>query len=235
MHPILFKLGPITVFSYGAMVALGFAIAVALVYRRAGRFGIDKNKAVDLFILILVSGIVGGRLFYVLLNLKIYAANPLAVFNLSEGGLVWYGAFLLGLASAAAYMRVNRMRFWDTMDMASPYIALGQAFGRIGCFLNGCCYGLGRHPVQLYSSAALFLIFMILRLWRGRRRFEGEIFLGYLLLYSLKRLLVEFLRGDNPRIFLNLTLSQILSVPIFLIALALFARKAAGWRKSTSG
>lgn len=252
MHPVLLRLGPLAVFSYGAMVALGFAVAVLLVYRRAKDFGVDKNKAVDLFIIILLGGLAGGRMLYVLSNPAYYIANPLAIINLSEGGLVWYGAFLLGLFAAAFYMHINRMRFWNVMDMASPYIALGQALGRIGCFLNGCCYGIVapagfpfgvifpeetamRHPAQLYSSLTLMLIFVVLRLWQDRRHFEGEIFLGYLMLYSFKRFLMEFLRGDNPRILFDLTLAQVMSMAIFLAATAVFIGKARQWRKNASG
>jgi phosphatidylglycerol:prolipoprotein diacylglycerol transferase len=231
------------------MVALGFAAGVFLIYLRAKEFGVDKNKAVDLFIIILLCGVIGGRALYVISNPAYYMTNPLAAINLSEGGLVWYGAFTLGLFAAALYMSVNRMRFWNVMDMASPYIALGQAFGRIGCLLNGCCYGIAapdgfplgvvfpgsavvRYPAQIYSSLALILIFVILRLWQDKRRFEGEVFLGYLMLYSCKRFLIEFLRGDNPRILLNLTQAQMMSITVFLIAVAVFARKAHRWRKS---
>jgi len=251
MHPVLLRLGPLTVFSYGALVALGFAAAVFLIYRRAASFGVNRDKAVDLFIIILLSGVIGGRILYVLFNPAYYMERPLAILNLSEGGLVWYGAFLAGLFAAALYMRRKKMRFWNVMDMASPYIALGQALGRLGCFLNGCCYGTvvpdnfpfgvvfasgiaARHPTQLYSSLALILIFIVLRLWQDIRRFEGEIFLGYLMLYSFKRFLIEFLRGDNPKALAGLTVSQALSVVIFFVAAAIFIRKAEIWRRNVS-
>lgn len=236
MHPILLKLGPLTVYSYGVMVALGFALATTCVYLRAPKYGIDRNAIVDLMILMLVFGIGGARAFYVLQNLAYYRLNPSEIINLSKGGLVWYGAFLSGLAAAAAYMKIRKMDFWESLDLAAPYIALAQAVGRIGCFLNGCCYGTPAadgtpHPTQLYSAALLIGIFAALRLWQERRRFKGEIFLGYCVLYSLKRFLVEFLRGDNPHVVFGLTVSQAISCAVFFISLVVFIFMAAAWKK----
>lgn len=248
MHPILFKLGPLNIYSYGVMVALGFALATLCIYARAPKYGIDRDQVVDLMIIMLISGLVGARSFYVLQNLDYYRVNPFEILNLSRGGLVWYGAFILGLAGAALYIRIKRMDFWQAADLAAPYIALAQSVGRIGCFLNGCCYGSEApsgclvavkgacgdylcHPTQLYSALALLCIYIILRLWQEYRRFTGEIFLGYCILYSYKRILAEFLRGDNPRIIFNLTMAQIISCAILICAAAFFITKASRWKK----
>jgi phosphatidylglycerol---prolipoprotein diacylglyceryl transferase len=236
MHPILLKLGPLNVYSYGVMVALGFALATAFVYMRAPTFGIDRDNVVDLMILMLVSGIVGARLFYILQNIGYYCENPYEIPNLSKGGLVWYGAFITGLGSAAAYIRIKKMDFWESLDLAAPYIALAQAVGRIGCFMNGCCYGTAMadgtlHPTQLYSAASLIFIFVILRIWQDHRHFKSEIFLGYCVLYSSKRFLVEFMRGDNPRIFFGFTISQVISCIVFVISLGTLIAMAAAWKK----
>lgn len=231
MHPILLKLGPVTIYSYGAFVALAFAVSAFLIYRRAADFGIDKDKVADLFILMLVAGIIGARLLYVLLNIEHYKAAPLELTDLSKGGLVWYGGFFAALSAAIVYTNRKRMEFLNTMDLIAPYIALGQAFGRVGCFFNGCCYGINGMPVQLYSSFLLVVIFIILRFWQGRRRFEGEISLGYCVLYSLKRFGIEFLRGDNPRIFLNLTISQIISLFVIIAAAFIFIKKVYEWKE----
>ncbi|MDP3804358.1 MAG: prolipoprotein diacylglyceryl transferase, partial [Candidatus Omnitrophota bacterium] len=141
MHPILLKLGPFTVYSYGVMVAIGFGIFTFLVYRRAAKFNIDQDKIIDLTILILVWGIIGARLLYVASNLSFYLANPVDIVNLSKGGLVWYGGFLAALFAGMVYLKNNRLNFWEITDLIAPYIALAQGFGRIGCFFNGCCYG----------------------------------------------------------------------------------------------
>jgi len=248
MHPVLLKFGPFVVYSYGVMVAIGFALSSALIWRRAGIFNLNKEKCVDLAILVLVSGILGARLLYVFLNIPYYRANPLEVIMLSKGGLVWYGGFLSALIAMAAYIRLNRLDFWSVADLFAPYAALAQAFGRIGCFLNGCCYGIKtpagfplavtfpcdaepRLPAQLISAGLLFLIFWILAARQRNRRFGGEIFFAYCLLYSLKRFGMEFLRGDNPKVLFGLTVSQLISAAIFVAALAVFLYKARRWKK----
>jgi phosphatidylglycerol:prolipoprotein diacylglycerol transferase len=139
----------------------------------------------------------------------------------------------------------------QALDLAAPYIALAQALGRIGCFLNGCCYGAEapehfslalysaydgcmRHPAQLYSAAMLLAIFVILRVWHELRRFKGEVFLGYCMLYSAKRFAVDFLRGDMPKVFLDLTAAQLISAALFLAAAAIFVYRHMTliWKKS---
>jgi len=231
MHPILLKLGPFTVYSYGAFVALGFAAATFLIYRRAASFHIDKDNIIDLVILMLVAGVAGARLLYVLLNFGYYRANPFEIINLSKGGLVWYGGFLAALGSTIMYTKLKKMEFWNTMDLIAPYIALAQAFGRIGCFFNGCCYGRDGIPVQLYSSLLLVIIFILLALRQNWRKFTGEIVLDYCILYSLKRFGIEFFRGDNPKIFLGMTISQIISLVVLALAIPIFIKKASKWKE----
>lgn len=249
MHPVLFTIGSFAVYSYGVMVALGFAVATFFVWRGAEQFGFDRNKVVDVMIIALVSGIIGARALYVMINLAYYRQNPLEALNLSRGGLVWYGGFIVSFLTLVIYTRRARWDLWKLLDLIAPYIALAQGFGRIGCFLNGCCYGVEaprgnffsvlypgehalRHPSQLYSAVLLFGLFAILKAWQDRRRFAGEIFLGYCMLYATKRFLVEFLRGDNPKLFLGLTMSQEISVVILAASAAFFTYKAAAWRKS---
>ena len=233
MHPILLKLGPLTIYSYGAFVALGFAVAALLINRRAISFGIDKNNSIDLVVLMLVAGIIGARLLYVCLNLGYYRANPLEIIDLSKGGLVWYGGFFAAIVSAALYIRQKKMGFLNTMDLVTPYIALAQAFGRVGCFLNGCCYGFNGFPIQPISAILLLIIFIILRSWQDRRRFKGEIAIGYCMLYSLKRFGVEFFRADNPRIIIGLTISQVISLFVFITAVIIFMKKVSNGKRKT--
>lgn len=250
MHPVLIKIGPISIYSYGVMVALGFGLATLLVIKNAGRGGLDKNRIIDFAILALTAGIVGARLFYVLLNIEYYRANPFEIFDLSKGGLVWYGGFSSASLVSIWYLKKNGIQFWIFADLVAPYIALGQSLGRIGCFLNGCCFGIEssshfplavifpggqalRHPAQIYSSLALLFIFFILRIWHERPHFNGQIFLGYCILYSMKRFILEFLRGDNPgTAFFNLTISQAISILVFSIATSVFVCKAFKWKRA---
>ncbi|MCM8760586.1 MAG: prolipoprotein diacylglyceryl transferase [Candidatus Omnitrophica bacterium] len=251
MHPILFKLGPISVYSYGVMVALGFAVSLGLIWHRAPTFGLDRDKVIDYAILVLITGVAGARILYVLLNLEYYVARPLEVVNLSKGGLVWYGGFALALTASLLFVRIKRLDFWAMSDLVAPYLALAQAFGRVGCFFNGCCYGvevrqdfplgavlapdgISRFPAQLYSAFLLIAIFALLRFWQDRKHFNGEIFLGYCMLYADKRFFMEFLRGDNPKILMGLTLSQLISISVFMVASALFVYMLERWKKGIS-
>ncbi len=243
MHPILLKLGPLSIYSYGVMVAVGFSIVALLVYRRAPKFGVNGDMMIDYLVLALVSGVIGARMLYVLLNFGYYKAFPIEVLNLSKGGLVWYGGFAAAILALTWFTKRRGLDLWSIADLLAPYIALGQAFGRIGCYLNGCCYGIpapdnfifGRtHPTQIYSSILLFIIFAVLLKWQSARRFKGEIFMGYCMLYSCKRFFIEFMRADNPRIFMGLTISQLVSVAVLLAALYIFKIKADEWRKKVS-
>jgi len=234
MHPVLFNIGPLRVYSYGAFVALAFAVFALLTERRARAMNIDSGRMLDLAILILVSGIVGSRIMYVTLNMSYYAANPAELIDLSKGGLVWYGGAFAAFLAGSIYVKINRMDLWNILDLIAPYLALGQSLGRIGCFFNGCCYASDGAPVQLYSSAILLVIFVILRIWQDARKFKGEIFLGYCMLYPVKRFAIEFLRADNPRILAGLTISQVISVFVFVIAFAIFFKRRAIWKETST-
>jgi phosphatidylglycerol:prolipoprotein diacylglycerol transferase len=229
MHPVIFKSGPFTVYSYGLFVAVGFVTAVFLARRRAAKFGVSRDLVLDLFIILLVSGVAGARALYVALNFEYYRINPMEILNLSKGGLVWYGGFFAAIAAAAAYIRRKRAGFFSVTDLVTPYIALAQALGRVGCFLNGCCYGAHGIPVQIYSAALLIIIFVILRLWQDRRRFIGEITLAYCILYAIKRFGIEFLRCDTPKAYFGLTISQVISLAVIFTAIPVFIVKAKRW------
>jgi phosphatidylglycerol:prolipoprotein diacylglycerol transferase len=197
----------------------------------------------------LISGIVGARIVYVAMNIQYYMRNPVEIINLTKGGLVWYGAFIFGMIGAALFLKKNRINFWTAGDLFAPYIALAQAFGRIGCLLNGCCYGsvvpagsilgvvfpnesVSRYPTQIFSAILLLIIFIILIIWQKRRHFNGEIFLAYGLLYSMKRFGIEFFRGDYPKILHGLTISQLISAAIFVVCLIIFMQRYFKWKIS---
>ena len=249
MHPIIAKIGPLYIYSYGLMVAVGFAVATLLAYRHADEFGINKERIIDLGIVMLLGGIIGARIVYIALNYQYYIRNPLEIINLTKGGLVWHGAFIFGMIASGWFVKKNKINFWTAADLFAPYIALAQAFGRIGCLLNGCCYGsaapsgfilgvvfpgesVSRYPTQMFSAIALFLTFVILRTWQKKRHFNGEIFLAYGLLYSMKRFGVEFFRGDYPKIMYGLTISQLISLGLFMICLVIFINGYLKWKRS---
>ncbi len=240
MHPILFKLGPLTFYSYGLMLAIAYLVSSSLAARDARRNGvkIHPDQTANLFFFSLIGGILGARIFYVIANLDFYSVNLHQILRLDQGGLVWYGGLLGGFLSAVSYLRLKKLPFLETADLASPYLALAHSIGRIGCFLNGCCFGkpthsifgmyfpnrlIPIHPAQLYSSIGLFIIFLVLMRWRKRKRFTGEIVLVYLFLYSLGRFGIEFLRGDSLAVGLGLTLAQFISASLAIVS-------GIGWR-----
>jgi phosphatidylglycerol---prolipoprotein diacylglyceryl transferase len=141
MYRYLLKLGPITLYSYGALLALAFIAGTFLAAFRAGKQAIDKNRIIDLSLLIVISSLLGARMFFVALNWSYYRKNLFDIFKIWEGGLVFYGGFILAFVSVAFFLKRNKLSFWKIADIFSAPLALGIAIGRIGCFLNGCCYG----------------------------------------------------------------------------------------------
>ncbi|MBU4305688.1 MAG: prolipoprotein diacylglyceryl transferase [Candidatus Omnitrophica bacterium] len=237
MHPVLFTLGPLRVYSYGLMVALGIITAVFLIQRRAAAWGLPAETIVVMIFRVIFCGLIGGRLFYVFLNKDFYFNAPLEVFKLYKGGLVFHGSFFLGLLCAVFFIKKHRLPFLKTMDVLALFLPLAHAFGRMGCFLNGCCYGrvtdlpwgvvfpgavFPVHPVQLYAVFFLISIFSVLVLIGKRKQFDGQIISVYLILYGVVRFGLEFFRGDNPKLMFGLSLFQYISVIIFLSGVFLY-------------
>ncbi len=226
MHPILFHLGPVTIYSYGALFALAILAAAAVSAREARLRGIRPELVTDLIFWVVLGGLVGARALYVLTNIECYRNAPLEILMLQRGGLVFYGGFFGGSAAGLWYARRKRLPLARCADVLVPGVALAHAIGRLGCFLNGCCYGRPTsvfwgvsfphgngpvHPTQLYEAGALLLLFAVLRARARRAAFDGEVAVWYLLLYGLIRFLIEFLRGDSPPVIGGLTLSQVIS------------------------
>jgi len=232
MHPILFEIGPVTIRSYGVLVALAFFTGFFCLYKEAGRKNFYPEQILDMELYILIFGIIGARALHVAVNAAYYKSHPAEIVMLWRGGLAVYGGLLLGIVAAWVFIKKNRMPFWKSADFIIPYIALGQSIGRIGCYLNGCCFGkyyggFFMHPTQLYAATALLGIFIVLKFAGKIRLPEGTIFTLYLLLYSTQRFFIDFLRGDTELYIASLTTSQIISVFIFIVAVLLlfFKRK----------
>jgi phosphatidylglycerol:prolipoprotein diacylglycerol transferase len=222
MHPILFQLGSFHIYAYGFFIALGFIFGLMVAILKAQREGIPFGTIIDLFFYTVLSALIGSRILFALLNFDVYRQDPLRIFKIWEGGLVFYGGLILAFMVALWYMKWHRLPIWKLADLISPLIALGLFFGRIGCFFAGCCYGketslpwgvvfknpdsLARlnvplHPSQLYDAANGLAIFLFLTWMEKRKTFDGQIFWLFLFLYSITRFFIEILRGD-PRGFL---------------------------------
>lgn len=237
MHPILLKIGPITIYSYGLMLAFGIILAALFAERHAAGAGIAKERIADLVFWVVICGLIGARVFYVLINLDSYLKEPLEIFKIYKGGLVFHGGFIFGFSAAWVFIKKNKLPFLKTLDIVSIYVPLAHGFGRIGCFLNGCCYGkptsfflktvfpnliMPVHPTQLYSAFLLFLIFGILFFLEKRKTFAGQVFFSYLMLSGLARFFIEFLRADTQIFIGYVTIFQIISFVLFLSGLFLY-------------
>ncbi|MEA3560307.1 MAG: prolipoprotein diacylglyceryl transferase [Candidatus Omnitrophota bacterium] len=240
MHPILFKIGPVSIYSYGVMVAVAVIIALYLARRQALKNNVNPEIILDLGIYALISGIIGARLLYILTNIRHYLIQPLEIVMLNHGGLVSYGGIIVGSLIGIFFLKKRNLPVLKITDMVIPYVALGQAIGRIGCFLNGCCYGrptnvswgvyfpgssLTLHPTQAYFCLNALVIFLILRIIQEAKRFDGQVLIFYFIFYPFGRFFIEFFRGDTPRIIFGLfTLSQIISIIVFFAALAAYIK-----------
>ncbi|OGX45328.1 MAG: prolipoprotein diacylglyceryl transferase [Omnitrophica WOR_2 bacterium RIFCSPLOWO2_12_FULL_51_8] len=232
MHPIICQIGPFTVYSYGLTLVLAFFAASFLAAARAKKENLAPEAIINFLFAAFISGIIGARLLYVIQNRDFYFKEPLEIVMLQHGGLSWFGGLIAGTSAGLIFLKRRRLPIYKALDIAAPSAALAQAIGRIGCFLNGCCFGResalgfyfpGRHirliPVQLYSSLLLVIILVILTYLQKRPHRQGEIFYAYLLLYSAKRFLMEFWRGDGQVVFLHLRLFQFFSLILFCLAL----------------
>jgi phosphatidylglycerol:prolipoprotein diacylglycerol transferase len=246
VQPVLFTIGKINVFSWGLMLAIAVIVAIIGIGRLFDREGYERDMVLDLVMLCVIFGIIGARIAYVFTyDWAVFLSDPLMLFRLQDGGfrgMAWYGGLVGGLIPFIVYLRYKKLSFWKVADMFAPYLALGYALVRIGCFLNGCCYGnitesacgvvfpavdaYHRHPTQLYGSALNILLFIVLIRFYPRRKFPGQVFLLYVIGYSVYRFIVEFFRSNE--IFIGwLSIGQVYT--LVLLGLAIVAYE---WVKS---
>jgi len=242
MRPLFFEIGNLTISAYTAFVDLGIIWGLLVTYFLARWRRADLWGTVDAALVVLVCGVMGGRLAYVALNWPYFSFHLRESFYLWRGGLAFQGAFLGGAVALWGYSLWHRWSFWRLADLLVPGLALGQAIGWMGCLLSGCGYGLPsrgawayelpdlygitafRFPTQAVMSGLSLLIFfvLILLLWRISHPFPGLIALLYLLPYSVGAFVFEFTRGDETLYFGPLRWSQIVEAGEFLGALLLF-------------
>jgi len=222
MHPILFKLGPLTIHSYGFFMALGVALGIWFLYRQGRRQGLDASRLIDAAFYIMIVSLVGSKLVLLIGSFSFYIQNPKELLWIARSGGVFQGGLAFGVIFALWYFRKLKLPTWKISDIVAPALALGHGFGRIGCFLAGCCYGRtcalpwaatfhdeyahgltgvpveqALHPVQLYEAILNFLNALFLYLLLRKKKFDGQVFAFYILNYSVIRYFTEFFRGDH--------------------------------------
>ncbi len=247
----IIQLGPIHIYTYGFMQFLAFIAGIFLSVKRAKKYEIDKNVIFDLAFWILIGGIAGGRIWYIIEHFSFYQNNLASIFYVWEGGLVISCGLLLGFITGFVYIKKNKLSFLELADIVSPAILLGIAIGRIGCFLNGCCYGMESDklgiifhdrsycqlptevpsgikviPTQIYSSVSAFFFTVFLLLLDKRKKYYGETFSWLLVFYGVHRFSIDFLRFYEGKATLLkfITLSQALSIILILTGIILIVR-----------
>jgi phosphatidylglycerol:prolipoprotein diacylglycerol transferase len=251
MYPILLKIGPLTIHTYGFMMAVGVAFALWFLFVQAKKQDLPSSKIIDMAFYTIIVSLIGAKLILLVGNFSYYKLYPGELLSLARSGGVFQGGLTFGIIFALWYFRRHRIPTWKAADIVGPALALGHGFGRIGCFSASCCFGressmpwavifkskyasnltgiplgIPLHPTQLYESALNFLNFFVLFLILRRKRFDGQVFSFYIINYSIIRYFVEFYRGDHPaKAFLihNPSPYLSLSVPQLFCILGLIA------------
>jgi len=255
MHPILVGLGPITVYTYGVLLAAAYLFGLQLARVRASARGLDANRILDLGIYIIISALVGAKLLLLVTDFRTFTANPRELLTLARSGGVFYGGLILAVTVALVYIRKVGLPLWTTCDVFAPGIALGHVIGRFGCLFAGCCYGkpttlpwgitftdpfaasnVGTplnqplHPTQLYEAGAELIILLVLLFTeRKGRPFAGRTFWLYMLLYAISRFIIEFYRGDDRGTVGMFSTSQFISIllaPLAIVMLVYLSRRS---------
>lgn len=239
MHIKLFSIGPVSFYSYGLMIALGIIAAVWAASVRAKNRGMDPDHIFNIALIGVIAGVIGAKLTYYVVELPAIIKDPSILLDFSNG-FVLYGGVIIGILAAYVYCRIKKKPFMPYMDLAVPSIPLAQGFGRIGCFLAGCCYGKESHawyavtfpesglapsgvsliPTQLISSIGDLLLaaFLFWYTRKGKKRMEGIPVILYLILYSVGRFFVEFLRNDPRGSVGPFSTSQFIAIFVVIFA-----------------
>src|SRR6516225_1482495 len=254
MYPRLFELGPVTVYTYGLLLAAAYLLGLRLAMSRAKARGLDSVRVLDLGIYIIISALVGAKVLLLITDFHTFRADPRELLTLARSGGVFYGGLIFAVTVALWYIRRAGLPLWTTCDVFAPGIALGHAVGRFGCLFAGCCYGkptklpwgitftdpfaaanvgtpLGvpLHPTQLYEAGAeLVILAVLLATERKGRPFAGRTFWLYMLLYAVSRFFIEFFRGDERGAVGVFSTSQFISVllaPLAVVMLVYLARR----------
>lgn len=241
LKPIFFNFFGINIYGYGTMIAIGILAALLLLNYRVKKRGYDEDSMLNMAILAIILGVAGGKLLYLITELKSIIADPSQLKDLGSGFVV-YGSIIGGALGVYIYVRRKNWKLLKVFDLTVPSLPLAQGFGRIGCFLAGCCYGkvttsflgvtfkegsLGPvdacvYPTQIFSSIFDFALALFLLWYDKKPRKEGRVFSLYLIIYSIGRFCIEFIRDDPRGSVGTLSTSQFISLFIVLIGVLVF-------------
>lgn len=235
MNPVAFSIFGIDVMWYGILISTGVLIGIIIALMECRRIGFKEDNLLDFLLYAIPAAIVGARTYYVIFSWDYYSQNLNQIINIRNGGLAIHGALIAGVIVSIIFCKVRKINPWQILDIVIPSVALGQAIGRWGNFINQEAYGgptnlpwgilvdgVKVHPTFLYESIIDLLVFIFLMWFRkNKRKNEGETFSLYLILYSIGRFFVEGLRTDSL-MFYNIRVAQLISVGLALIGVILF-------------
>lgn len=239
VNKIAFTIFGIDIAWYAVIITFGIIVAMVISYRNARFIKLDTDRFMDSFFYMIVFGIIGARLYYVVFNFDLYKDNLLSIFNLREGGIAIYGAIIFGAISVYIYTKVKKEKFLDYTDCIVPALAIAQAIGRWGNFINQEAYGyetnslfamtimengklITVHPTFLYESVLNLVVFIVLIIFLNKfRRREGEVTYLYGVLYGIGRFFIEGMRTDSLYIGV-FRVSQIVSLVFVILGIILF-------------
>lgn len=244
MYNDLFSIGPFTVHGYGLMIAIGVLAALFIAEARAKKRDINADVLYPLTLVCVVFGFASAKILFCIVEWRQFLKNPWQL--LTGNGFVVYGGIIGGVLAAFLYCRFKKLNFWDYFDIVLPSVAVAQGFGRIGCFLAGCCYGRKTDsffgiafthsdyapngvkllPTQLFSAAGMFLIAGFLFWYAKKERKKGQVGALYLILYSIGRFIIEFFRDDYRGAVGFLSTSQFISLFILATGVLLFRKRS---------
>lgn len=234
LDPIAFTIFNIDIMWYAIMITSGIITGTVICCRRSQKHGLSSDRILNFVIICIPMAIIGARLYYVIFNWSIYEGDLIKILNTRAGGLAIHGGLILGIATAAVLCLIWKIRPLNLMDLAAPSIAIAQSIGRWGNYFNSEAHGgptdlpwaitvngQSVHPTFLYESIWCFILFFLLLYVDNRRRFEGQTFLVYCILYSAERFLVEALRTDSLMIG-SFKQAQVLSITVIIISIILY-------------
>lgn len=246
MRPVLIDLGGIEIPAYGIMLAISFLAALWYVKRKAPNFGISSVVVENLAFWIMLGVILGGRLLYAAFHWPQYENDILGIFRIWEGGMMFFGGFIGGFLLGALYLRRQRISILEISDIVAPAMGLGLFFTRIGCFLNGCCFGVptgfpwavqfpascvagtspvgefALHPTQLYESIFGLILFFFLNNRLKKSAGSGVVFAQFLIFYGAFRFGIDFIRYyENSA---NFWINQIIAVGLVIVGVFIFVK-----------
>ncbi len=247
MNPVAFSVFGLEVRWYGLLIASAMVIGTIIASKRAKNYGIDEDVVIDILIYAIPAAIIGARLYYVIFEWERFGGDFYKIINLRTGGLAIHGGVIAAVLAGFIYCRIKKLQFPKLLDLFAPSIILGQAIGRWGNYMNGEAHGgptdlpwgimvdgVKVHPTFLYESLWNLAVFFLL-LWidKNHKKFNGQIFLTYGILYSIARFFIEGMRTDSLMIG-GLRTAQLISISIIAVFAIVYIYKLNAVKKGKS-